>query len=560
MSRLDLGTDGTATLARTWLNPATLLRRPLRGMRDWRRRRRARIIAARAVTTLPGYSANNYWKSRRRTIYIALAIFAFLYGFAFALLAPALLLPLLVPLIALFGLLIWVLPDGLRPPTQILVRTFFCYAVAIQLWPYYLAVQLPGMPLLEIRRLFMATALFAMLVSYSVSPEFRRQTQAIVNAWPLFFKLFLAFLFVQILSLVLATDHASAVQKFIRNQFSWTATLIITCYVLSRPGMTTLWASVIRTAAVILAFIAFFEFRNQQILWAKHIPSFLTVSDPAMVRLLEPVFREGEYRVTTTFSVSLAFAEFMALTLPLFLHYIFTGKNMKMRWLTGICHVLVVAAIVLTRARVGAVGIVIAHTAYILPWALRRWREDKSSLVAPAVVLAYPAMVAILVAVVLFVGRVRSFVLGDGSTTSSTVSRLEQAIQTVPVLLHRPLFGYGPSQGALALNFRNPAGELSIDSSILSVVLDYGVVGFTLYYAMLFAALYKAARLSLVARSFESSYVTAAAVSLLVWLATRIALAQEDNMSTMYMILGLVAAANYRNTLGERGDRELGKV
>ena len=149
MSPLDVSADGAATLAPTRFNPLALLLRPLRGVHAWRRRRRARIAAARAVTTLPGYSANNFWKSRRRTIYIALAIFAFFYGFAFALLAPALLVPLVTPLVPLVLLVIWLLPDFERPPDGafVAVRDFRVCRWHFLCWPDYLAVVIPGLPL-----------------------------------------------------------------------------------------------------------------------------------------------------------------------------------------------------------------------------------------------------------------------------------------------------------------------------------------------------------------------------------------------------------------------------
>src|SRR3546814_10354219 len=58
----------------------------------------------------------------------------------------------LLPLVGLTLIIVWILPENSRPPTRFMGATFFAYFVAVVVWPYYLAVQLPGLPLIEIRR------------------------------------------------------------------------------------------------------------------------------------------------------------------------------------------------------------------------------------------------------------------------------------------------------------------------------------------------------------------------------------------------------------------------
>jgi O-antigen ligase len=284
--------------------------------------------------------------------------------------------------------------------------------------------------------------------------------------------------------------------------------------------------------------MALFEYRNQGILWAKHIPSFLAVSDPAMERLLSPVFRDGDYRVTGTFSVSLCFAEFLSLTIPFFLQYLVNGRNKLHKIVVVVCDLLVINAILLTQARVGLVGIMVTHGIYGFIWSIRFWRTHKDSLFGPD---AGPELSC-------GAHRFRTGydfhwqAAADMDGRQLHCRKYPRAVsikQKFPsVFIHRPLFGYGPNQAGRALDFRNQAGEMSIDSSLLSIPLSYGAFGMICYYAM-FRTIAGAAACDWLSRprEEEASYAMPFAVTIAAWLTSRIVLAQEDNASFMYMFL-----------------------
>lgn len=530
--------------------PSALLR-----MRPFRRRPRPEKPGVPPRLALAGYTRLDIMRRRKWLIYPAFAFFCLFYGFAFAIFAPVFILQLSVPIVVLAALVVWLLPDGGSPPVKLMTFTFFAYFVSLQLWPYYLAVQFPGMPLVEPRRLFTALAVGAFLIGYSISEDFRGHIKMVVGTTPGLYRLYAGFLLCQILSLAATPAPGDAFSTLVNNQFRWTAILFIASYILAKPGMIKRWVQVLCITAVILSVIAFAEFRNQQILWANHIPWFLKVNDPAVIRLLTPNFRDGIYRATATFSVSLAFAEFMALTLPFFLHQIFEGKTLRLRWLAFIGNLMVVVAILMTRARVGMIGLVVGYSAYILFWSIRGWLANRSSIIWPAITFAYPVAMGALIAAVTFIGRVHALIFGSGSTNKSSEDRIRQALKTPGVLVHRPLFGFGPNQGGPALNYRNPAGELSIDSGVLAIVLDYGVIGFIFYYAILIYMIYIGAKLAVDSFGEEESFVTPAAIALLVWLVSLLVLAQTDNTSVFYMILALIAAVAYRRKLARAGEQ-----
>lgn len=484
-------------------------------------------------------------KGQRRWI-IAFFLINFVLGFWFSLL-PIDMKPLVTsPLFVMAAFIVWLLPETGRPPTTMMTKMFFAYFIALILWPYYLAIQIPGAPLIEIRRAFLFLSVFFFLVSLSVSHRFIGEMKQILAASPLFMKFFYGFILAQTFSLLGTQDPTGGTLSFVKNQLAWTGVFFIAVYVLSKPGQILRFSNLIRIVATILAIMALFEYRNQGILWAKHIPSFLAVSDPAMERLLSPVFRDGDYRVTGTFSVSLCFAEFLSLTIPFFLQYLVNGRNKLHKIVVVVCDLLVINAILLTQARVGLVGIMVTHGIYGFIWSIRFWRTHKDSLFGPMLALSYPAALTVFALAMIFIGRLRQTWMGDSSTAASTLGRLDQAKKFPSVFIHRPLFGYGPNQAGRALDFRNQAGEMSIDSSLLSIPLSYGAFGMICYYAMFITLLIGGMRLAFEATEEEASYAMPFAVTIAAWLTSRIVLAQEDNASFMYMMLAAIVALAFQ--------------
>lgn len=511
----------------------------------WKRREVAAANISHPV--LANYHRRIVSRREKKLLITGFFFLSFIFGFFFSIL-PTFMKPMVVaPLFVMAALIIWILPETGKPPTRLLMRVFFCYFVALVLWPYYLAIQIPGAPLIEIRRIFLLLSVLFLLVCLSVSKAFINDMKAILSTLPFFLKVFLAFIAVQALSLIGTPYFSQAFSIFLRNQLAWNCIFLVACYVLSRPGNILTFANLIRGSATILAIMAILEYRNQGVLWANHIPSFLQVSDPAMLRLLTPALRAGEYRVTGPFSVSLCLSEFLALTLPFFLQYLVVGKNRTYKAVLLVCDILVINAILLTKARVGVVGIIVTHGIYGFIWSIRYWRAHRDSLLGPMLALSYPVGLVLLASAMIFVERLRSIWLGGEEETASNMGRIDQLLQMPAHFILRPLFGYGPSQGGAVLNYRNPAGELSIDSSLVSIPLDYGGVGFVLYCTMFIYMLITGMRMAFDAREEEASYAMPVSVTIAAWLASRIVLSQEDNASFMYMMLGALVALAYQS-------------
>ena len=511
------------------------------------------LLSENAVALLPNYTQRKSdGQSRKRYRYIAFAIACLFYGFLFALLPPAFLVPLMVPFAILLILIIWALPVRESHPARIFMILFWCFWVSLYLWPNYLALALPGLPWITVNRLFGGPLLFLLLVYASSSRPFRTEMLSILgeNGW--IWKMVAAFSVSAAVSTIFSPQPFNTFNRYINLQIVWTSIFFVSIWVFRRPGAIQFWARLFVIMAVITSIIGLLEARRRQILWADSIPSFLKVDDPAVQRLLAGVFRFEKYRISSTTMSPLSFAEFLALSTPFLIYFFMTSRKLLIWILLISADVLIFVAIYNTDARLGMVGFLLSHSTYGFLWALRRWRSDRQSIFGPAITLAYPILLTVFFAAVMAIGRLRMLVLGDGSASASNASRQQQYIDAVPFLARSPLFGYGSGQGGPTLGFTGGNGVVTIDSYLISIALDYGIIGFVLFYGLIIGGLVKASKLAGSARNDDEAIAMPIAICFGVFLVIKVVLSQESNIPIMFMMLGAVAVLNYRSIIQNR--------
>ena len=256
-----------------------------------------------STRVLPPYARGGL-RRFRRPLSVALVIYCFFYGIAFAIFAPWLLLPLLVPLLALLAVLIWALPEAKTAPTALVVGLFYCFFVALIIWPNYLAIALPGLPWITMVRLSGFPLVTALLVATSVSGTFRRTLGEALASTPWLWRALVAVVIIQLISIGLSKDMAQSTDRFIVAQLSWTAIFFASTYVFLRPSRVERWAVLLWLLAMVLGGEALLENRIQHVPWANHVPGFLKVNDPSVQRTLAGQTRNDVYRVQATFTTS----------------------------------------------------------------------------------------------------------------------------------------------------------------------------------------------------------------------------------------------------------------
>src|SRR5205807_10534786 len=160
---------------------------------------------------------------RWRSLFVLVAVsgFCVFYGFAFALFAPALLLPLVVPLPVLAMIAIWALPEVRAVPTRTLTRLTFVFFVGLVMWPNYIALALLGLPWITMVHITGFPLLLTMLICVSVSSEFRSRLAASLSAAPWIWRGVVAFVVLQFISIGFSDSIGFSIDKFIVAQVDW---------------------------------------------------------------------------------------------------------------------------------------------------------------------------------------------------------------------------------------------------------------------------------------------------------------------------------------------------
>jgi hypothetical protein len=517
------------------------LRLRARRLLTWATRRGRRV--------LPEYEAerSTWWAMLRRLMLVAaVSAVALFYGLLVSVLPPVLLMPFSVPLVVLGLLVIWALPERPKAPVRALGTTFILFTVFAIIWPNYLAIAVAGLPWISIRRLTGVTVMLLLLICVATSKNVRSQIAAILRSAPWLTKMLLGFVVVQTVSTIGSAHFGSSISRFIDIQITWTGMFFAAIWYFSRNETNMQkWVNILLLAMAFLIVLGAVEYRAQHVLWANHIPSFLQVQDEAVLKMLTPHFRD-RYRAITTFTSPLSYGEFLAILVPLVLHKISNAKNTPslLGWVAF--DIATLAGVFFSGARLGMVGYITAHAVYVFIWAARRWRLEKGGLIGPLLTLFYPALMLVLVIVTTSVPGIKNRVLGGGASVASNYARQEQFALTVPAVAQRPLFGHGPNEGAAAIGWRNPAGDLSIDSSYMSLAADYGLLGFALFFGLMGYVIYQTGRRGIFAAAEGFPLSAAMCATFVTFLTTRAVLSQSDNYPIIYMFLAVVALLIYK--------------
>lgn len=477
----------------------------------------------------------------------ALPVLCLAYGFFYALTTPYLIMFFAAPL-GIFALIaIWALPDFDRAPTRTMEKFFFAFFISLILWPNYLAIALPGLPWITLLRLTGIPMALLLLICVSISQPFRRELGAILQAAPLVWKLLVGFIAIQFLTIGLSASPSQSLQKVIVAQTNWTAIFFVACYVFRTPGKIDRYIHVLWFAAVVICGIGIWEGAIQKVPWHGHVPSFFKI-DEAQI-MLDSMYRGRAYRVKTIHSTPLGLGEFLALTTPFLLHFMAGKFPLATRVAAALSLLLFLRVIQSTDSRLGMVGVLLSILLYVLAWGLIRWRRHKADMLGPLVVLAYPAFFAGLMALTFVSRRIEIMVWGSQATEGSNLAREQQLALGIPKMLQNPL-GYGAGQGADTVGWFSGT-FLSIDNYYLAIVIEYGVLGFILYYSLIMYIGGLAAWNGVFTRTSDDNefdYIIPLGISMAVFFVVKSVFSQQDNHPLVFMMMGMIMALVYRAT------------
>lgn len=498
---------------------------------------------------------------RRFAVFGAKLVVAAAYGGLVVALPPRAIAFLALPIVVMLLVTLWMLPDRGTFPRGAIERIFPVFFAFSALWPVYLAVALPGLPWATPTRALLLIMTFLLLYSVSISGALRHHLLAIAMSSRGMWLCFLAWEVMQVVTLPISHAPAWSLKELFDNQFRFTSMLFLGCILFTRPGWATRMIGSLILLAVVTSLDGLVELHLGAPPWANYIPSFMRVDEGLLANVLGSQARtaDGLYRVRGPFPNSLIFAEFLALCTPFIVHEIVMGRNFVRRIAMAAILVLVVTVIFTTQSRLGLVGVLLTMIGYPALWAVRQWRLNQGGLIAPAIVLGFPAIAAMMLAVVFSSHTLTLRIIGGGAQAASTEARAVQRQMAVPRILHNPV-GYGLGQSGQTLNYTNPAGFLTIDSGFIATVLELGVVGFFGFYGMCGFAVYHGARLFIQSSDPEMELGAPLSLCFAIFVVIKYVSTQDNNHWLIFLMLGMILSfvARSRGFVGADGLVPLG--
>jgi O-Antigen ligase len=500
----------------------------------------------------PPYSSDPRTPAARRQRFVALlclSLFLLTWGMAFAVFAPLFILLFFAPIVILTLVVIWAMPVSHHAPVGALPNMLFLFIVLLVMWPNYIAFAPPGIPWITMQRLSGVPLALILLICLSTSRELQKSVGAALRSAPLLSGFFIAFNLQEAVSIVYSMAPVTSFDVFVNSELSLTAIFITAVYVFQRVGRIELMVRLLWLMSILVGLIALIESRQGHVPWAGHLPSFLQINDPVVVAMLRGGKRFGVYRAQSTFGNALGLAEYGAVILPFLINFLIGSYGALTRWAAALSIPFLLVVVFLTGSRLGLVGCFASAILTGVAWAGPKWARDRNAVIAPIVFLGTAAILPAAFASVYLVGFVHSKVLG-GAASASTVARDTQTKMAIPKLLTHP-FGHGIGTGASALGFHTPSGFLTIDSYYLNELMEFGFLGFLLFYGMFFLAVWQCGKLLLKYRGVdpEVEILKPIGIAIVTFLIIKSVFSETYNHPIMFMMLAFVVALTYRTSL-----------
>ncbi|UTW55880.1 O-antigen ligase [Kordiimonas sp. SCSIO 12610] len=445
----------------------------------------------------------------------------------------------LVPAILISLMGVWLMPEKDTCYEFFMQPLMLLYIICICVWPPYVSIiPLPGAIWAPPGRIILFLMTFIALVNISVSRQAKSHIATFYEQYPITLFSIIGLVTIQFCSVFFSSSSGYSMSFFLKYSMATAMAFIITISVLNSEKILKSLPYIALVILLYLSGMAFIEQAQETNLWVKYLPSWAIVDDGsgAMSRIINPIYRNGSYRVRGTSITSLEFGELFAYLSPFAYYFLFERKSIIGKLIAISCLVIAFTAALTTGARLAHVGFLFAGATYVFLWGLRGWVQDARNILGPAIAILYTTM-ASLVFVALFAStRLNNLAFGGAGTEASTQGRIIQWQTGFPKLLENPVFGHGMGQGASALN------SITIDSYILSILLETGVIALVCFLLFFGITIATAVKMYLYhSKNSPLNAMTASIASTMAaFLLIKTILSQIANHSLIYMLAAIV--------------------
>jgi O-antigen ligase len=468
---------------------------------------------------------------------------------------------------AMFGIilvpalvLLWVLPELPTVAESTVRRVFFAFVVVGLCVPGYYAFTIPGtgLPWISVRRLFISALIILFGYNYAVSSTVRAKIARILRSdYFLSSCVILSFVWI-LLSIFTSISPMSTLEQFMTVFLEMYAPFFAALYVIDneenalRLVLTICWCSVFVATAGI---IEFFVHKNLFLLILPQVvKSALAEDNPTFSTLLAAVpMRDGSWRSSSVLISGIGFAEFETMITPVAYALMLHGRSLRMRAFGAVLIVLSFAANLCSGSRGGLVGVLAATAYFTAIWVVRSVKFKPRNL-APVVVATVGALLlAIAIPLILFWPRAHNMVLGGGGEAASDEGRRIQWMMGIPHILSNPITGHGFGLGGTIIGWQAPGSLFpSVDSGILSMLVEIGIPGTIFFFGMPAVACWRGLQRYVSDPSFGGAISGGISATMVSFLVITTVLSQHDNYSFLMTLVACMTVLHYFDSARRR--------
>jgi O-antigen ligase len=449
-------------------------------------------------------------------------------------------------IVAAAGLvLLWVMPDLPLVSPRLIRGAFFVMVVADLIIPFYYTVQFSGLPWISVRRVATFALILPFLVAVAASSEVRQQIMERVRASLLIFICAAGFLAVAALSVLTSISPTESTSALVDAVLSWYVPFFAMIYIARDKNdivfllKIVCFCAIFNTGAGVVEF--FIKHRFFIDIFPKSMLATMIENNPTLVNLLPNPqdFRNGLFRASSTFVTPLSFGEFQIIVIPIGLFFLLHRETLFERALGGAVAFGGIVGIFCSGSRGGFVGVIASIAVFVAFYSIRKAMSSRGSL-APAIA----ALLGIIgfgcvIGAIMLSHQVHDMVLGGAAQSGSTDARYVQWAAGTPFIKSNPITGHGFGLGGLII------GLGQIDSYILSLVVETGVLGLVFFLGLLVLPVWYGLRNYLSDMSESGALAGALACSFIGFIMNRLVLSQKENHMLIFSLLAIVIVLNY---------------
>lgn len=480
--------------------------------------------------------------------------------------AMAVILPPLasIGVVALIGVvLLWAMPD-LHIVPDTLLRKMFYWMVAVQLCvPAYYAIDTGILPWISVRRLFLLAVILLFALTVASSQSARNKIADTMRNNRLLAFLTLGFLTMLFISIFTARYPTRSLTGLFDVFLTWYVPFFACIFVVRTEEDVILLMKIVVAACIFDSVLGVAEFFLQRRfyfdIFPKSVLDAMLSSNPALQTMYSaPQFRNGIYRASSIYTVPLSFGELVAMAAPVGAYFIFHGENMKWRLLGIASLVSAFAGLLVSGARGGFISFLAAMPVMLVLWTIRYSKENRGSIVGALMGAIFSTGFIAALGLIAFSTKLSNIVLGGGDTAGSTDARFVQFNMAVPHILANPVTGHGPGSAAELVGYYTLGGTVpTVDSFIITLLVEQGVPGLLLFFGMLIFGIWIGVRLYLTDLDNRAAVGGPIACSIIAFAVYRLVLSQGENHTLLFLMIGIVFAIS---NLSRDRKREVGSL